>query len=358
MLVDKLDVIKQKYLEVSARIMDPEVIADNKLYRDLTKEYSNLQPVVEAYDKYLAVKKNLDEAKHILATESDPELKELAELDIQENTKKLADSEEELKVMLLPKDENDEKNVIMEIRGGAGGEESCLFGAELFRMYNMYADRNRWKVEVLELNETELGGIKECSFLIKGKGVYSRLKYESGVHRVQRVPETEASGRIHTSTATVAVLPEQVDVDIDINEKDLKIDVYRSGGAGGQHVNTTDSAVRITHLPTGIVVACQDERSQLKNKEKAMVILKSKLYDHFKMQADEEYAKNRRNQVGTGDRSERIRTYNYPQSRLTDHRINYTVYNLEGFLNGDLDDLIDNLTIAHQKELLEENKQD
>lgn len=358
MLVDKLDKIKEKYLEVSARIMDPAVIADNKLYRDLTKEYSNLQPVVEAYDKYLAVLKNLNEAKEILATESDAELKELAEMDMLENEQKLVKAEEELKLMLLPKDENDEKNVIMEIRGGAGGEESCLFGAVLFRMYSMYADRNRWKVEVLELNETELGGIKECSFLIKGKGVYSRLKYESGVHRVQRVPETEASGRIHTSTATVAVLPEQVDVDIDIKEGDLKIDVYRSGGAGGQHVNTTDSAVRITHLPTGIVVACQDERSQLKNKEKAMVILKSKLYDHFKMQADEEYARNRRNQVGTGDRSERIRTYNYPQSRLTDHRINYTVYNLEGFLNGDLDDLIDNLTIAHQKELLEENKVD
>ena len=358
MLVDKLDKIKEKYIEVSARIMDPDVIADNKLYRELTKEYSNLQPVVEAYDKYLAVKKNLDDSKAILATETDAELKELAQLDIEDNTEKLAKAEEELKVMLLPKDENDDKNVIMEIRGGAGGEESCLFGAVLVRMYNMYADRNRWKVEVLELNETELGGIKECSFLIKGKGVYSRLKYESGVHRVQRVPETEASGRIHTSTATVAVLPEQVDVDIEINDKDLKVDVYRSGGAGGQHVNTTDSAVRITHLPTGIVVACQDERSQLKNKEKAMVILKSKLYDHFKMQADEEYAKNRRNQVGTGDRSERIRTYNYPQSRLTDHRINYTVYNLEGFLNGDLDDLIDNLTSAHQKELLEENKQD
>lgn len=358
MLVDKLDKIKEKYLEVSARIMDPAVIADNKLYRDLTKEYSNLQPVVEAYDKYLAVLKNLNEAKEILATENDAELKELAEMDMHENEQKLVKAEEELKLMLLPKDENDEKNVIMEIRGGAGGEESCLFGAVLFRMYSMYADRNRWKVEVLELNETELGGIKECSFLIKGKGVYSRLKYESGVHRVQRVPETEASGRIHTSTATVAVLPEQVDVDIDIKEGDLKIDVYRSGGAGGQHVNTTDSAVRITHLPTGIVVACQDERSQLKNKEKAMVILKSKLYDHFKMQADEEYARNRKNQVGTGDRSERIRTYNYPQSRLTDHRINYTVYNLEGFLNGDLDDLIDNLTIAQQKELLEENKVD
>lgn len=358
MLVDKLDKIKEKYMEVSARIMDPDVIADNKLYRDLTKEYSNLQPVVEAYDKYIAVQKNLKEAKEILEMETDSELKELAELDIEENVKKLAIAEEELKLMLLPKDENDDKNVIMEIRGGAGGEESCLFGAVLFRMYSMYADRNRWRVEVLELNETELGGIKECSFLIKGKGVYSRLKYESGVHRVQRVPETEASGRIHTSTATVAVLPEQVDVDIDIKEGDLKIDVYRSGGAGGQHVNTTDSAVRITHLPTGIVVACQDERSQLKNKEKAMVILKSKLYDHFKMQADEEYAKNRKNQVGTGDRSERIRTYNYPQSRLTDHRINYTVYNLDGFLNGDLDDLIDNLTIAHQKELLEENKVD
>jgi len=261
--------------------------------------------------------------------------------------------DEEIKILLLPKDDNDERNVIIEIRSGAGGEEASLFGGVLLRMYSMYADSKRWKVEMLSVNETELGGIKDASIRINGKGAYSKFKYESGVHRVQRVPETESSGRIHTSTATVAVLPEHEEVDVEINEKDLQIDVYRSGGAGGQHVNTTDSAVRITHIPTGLVVACQDERSQIKNREKAMSILKSKLYDHYQMQLDEEYAQNRKNQVGTGDRSERIRTYNYPQSRLTDHRINYTSYNLESFLNGDLDDLISNLSVAEQKEKLE-----
>ena len=244
----------------------------------------------------------------------------------------------------------------MEIRGGAGGEEASLFGGVLFRMYSMFASRNGWKVEVLDMNDTELGGVKECSMRIVGKGAYRKLKFESGVHRVQRVPETEASGRIHTSTSTVAVLPEQEEVDIEVLDKDLKIDTYRSGGAGGQHVNTTDSAVRITHLPTGIVVACQNERSQIQNREKAMQMLKSKLYDFYKIQADEEYAKSRKNQVGTGDRSERIRTYNYPQGRLTDHRINYTVYNLDAFLNGDLEDLIENLLLAEQKEKLENHK--
>ena len=254
---------------------------------------------------------------------------------------------------MLPKDDNDDRNVILEIRSGAGGEEASLFGGVLLRMYTMYAESKHWKVEILSINETELGGVKEASVRINGKGAYSKFKYESGVHRVQRVPETESSGRIHTSTSTVAVLPEHEEVDVEINEKDLQIDVYRSGGAGGQHVNTTDSAVRITHIPTGIVVACQDERSQLKNREKAMSIMRSKLYDHFQMQVDQEYAENRKNQVGTGDRSERIRTYNYPQSRLTDHRINYTSYNLEAFLNGDLDDLISNLSVVEQKEKLE-----
>ena len=281
---------------------------------------------------------------------------ELIEADIDESKEKLIKLEDEIKILLLPKDENDDKNVIMEIRGGAGGEEASLFGGVLFRMYSMFASRNGWKVEVLDMNDTELGGVKECSMRIVGKGAYRKLKFESGVHRVQRVPETEASGRIHTSTSTVAVLPEQEEVDIEVLDKDLKIDTYRSGGAGGQHVNTTDSAVRITHLPTGIVVACQNERSQIQNREKAMQMLKSKLYDFYKIQADEEYAKSRKNQVGTGDRSERIRTYNYPQGRLTDHRINYTVYNLDAFLNGDLEDLIENLLLAEQKEKLENHK--
>lgn len=356
MLIEKLENIKQNYLKLCEEIVKPEIVSDNKKYKELSKEYSNLQPIVEAFDYYLNIEKQIKDAENLLKTETDSELKELAELEISENKEKLVKAEENLKILLLPKDENDEKNVIMEIRGGAGGEESCLFAGVLFRMYSMYAVKQGWKLEVLDVNETELGGIKECSFMIKGKGAYSKLKYESGVHRVQRVPETESQGRIHTSTSTVAVLPEQEDVDIEINEKDIRLDIYRSSGAGGQHVNTTDSAIRITHLPTGIVVTCQDERSQVKNKEKAFAVLKSKLYDLYKTESDENYAQTRKNQVGTGDRSERIRTYNYPQGRLTDHRINYTVYNLEAFLNGDLDDLIENLTIANQEALLENSK--
>ena len=295
----------------------------------------------------------MEDAKELKQVETDAEMLELLDAEIESCEERLVSLEEEIKIMLLPKDENDDKNVIMEIRAGAGGEESALFSAVLFRMYSMYAEKNRWKVQMLSLNETELGGIKEITFQISGNNVFSKLKFESGVHRVQRVPETESQGRIHTSTSTVAVLPEREDADVEINEKDLKIDTYRSSGAGGQHVNTTDSAIRITHLPTGIVVNCQDERSQLKNKERAYSILKSKLYDYYQMQLDTEYARNRKEQVGTGDRSERIRTYNYPQGRLTDHRINYTVYNLDGFLNGDLDDLIENLVIADQKKKLE-----
>ncbi len=356
MLIDKLEKLNERFDIVSNEIVKPEVISDNKKYKELSKEFNSLQPIIEAYNEYVLAQKSLQENDELKKAETDKDMLELIEADIQENKEKMAKLEEDIKIMLLPKDENDDKSVIMEIRGGAGGEEASLFGGVLFRMYCMYADKHRWKVEVLEMNDTELGGVKECSFLIKGNGAYKRLKFESGVHRVQRVPETESSGRIHTSTATVAVLPEQEEVDIEVKESDLKIDVYRSSGAGGQHVNTTDSAVRITHLPTGMVVACQDERSQIKNREKALSILKSKLYDFYKMQADEEYAKNRKNQVGTGDRSERIRTYNYPQGRLTDHRINYTVYNLDAFLNGDLDDLLDNLSIANQKALLEHSE--
>ena len=352
-MLNKIRFLKEKFLDVEKEMMERENIADNKKYTELCKDYNELEPISQAYDDYSKVLKTLTDDEQTLETETDNEMRALLNSEIEECKKEIERLDEHIKILLLPKDDNDELNVILEIRSGAGGEEASLFGGVLLRMYSMYAESKRWKVEVLSSNETELGGIKEAQVRISGKGAYSKFKYESGVHRVQRVPETESSGRIHTSTATVAVLPEHEEVDVEINEKDLQIDVYRSGGAGGQHVNTTDSAVRITHLPTGIVVACQDERSQLKNREKAMSILKSKLYDYFQMQVDEQYASNRRSQIGTGDRSERIRTYNYPQSRLTDHRINYTSYNLEAFLNGDLDDLISNLSIAEQKEKLE-----
>ena len=352
-MLNKIRFLKEKFLEVEKEMMKPENIADNKKYTELCKDYNELEPISQAYDDYSKVLKTLTDDEQTLETETDNEMRALLNSEIEECKKEIERLDEHIKILLLPKDDNDELNVILEIRSGAGGEEASLFGGVLLRMYSMYAESKRWKVEVLSSNETELGGIKEAQVRISGKGAYSKFKYESGVHRVQRVPETESSGRIHTSTATVDVLPEHEEADVEINEKDLQIDVYRSGGAGGQHVNTTDSAVRITHLPTGIVVACQDERSQLKNREKAMSILKSKLYDYFQMQVDEQYASNRRSQIGTGDRSERIRTYNYPQSRLTDHRINYTSYNLEAFLNGDLDDLISNLSIAEQKEKLE-----
>lgn len=352
-MLNKIRFLKEKFLEIEKEMLRPEIIADSKKYTELCKEYNELEPISQAYDDYAAVLSTVESDNKLLETETDNEMRSLLNAELEECKKKIEELEEHIKILLLPKDDNDELNVILEIRSGAGGEEASLFGGVLLRMYSMYAESKRWKVEILSSNETELGGIKEASLRISGKGAYSKFKYESGVHRVQRVPETESSGRIHTSTATVAVLPEHEEVDVEILDKDLQVDVYRSGGAGGQHVNTTDSAVRITHIPTGIVVACQDERSQLKNREKAMSILKSKLYDYFQMQVDEEYARNRRNQVGTGDRSERIRTYNYPQSRLTDHRINYTSYNLDAFLNGDLDDLISNLSIAEQKEKLE-----
>lgn len=348
-MIDKLKGIKSRYEEIGGQIILPEVISDNKKYRELMKEYSVLQPIVEEYDKYSKLNDNLNEDKEMLKIETDPDMKVMLEEDILDLKKKVEQSEEDIKILLLPKDENDDKNVIMEIRGGAGGEESCLFASVLMRMYLKYAERRRWKTDIISVDETELGGIKYASFKINGKGAYSNLKFESGVHRVQRVPETESQGRIHTSTATVAVLPEQQDIELDIDEKDLRIDIYRSSGAGGQHVNTTDSAVRITHLPTGIVVACQSERSQIQNRETAMSVMRSKLYDYYKSQADSEYAENRKAQVGSGDRSERIRTYNYPQGRMTDHRINFTSYNLQGFIDGDLDDLIDALKVAERE---------
>lgn len=345
----KLKEIKNRFELISQQVALPEVLSDNKKYRELMKEYSVLQPIVDEYNNYIKLKKELKEDKELLASEKDADMKVMLNEEIEELNDKIVKSEEDIKILLLPKDENDDKNVIMEIRGGTGGDEAYLFGGVLMRMYMKYAEKRRWKSEIVSISETELGGIKEAVVKIYGKGVYSDLKFESGVHRVQRVPETESQGRIHTSTATVAVLPEREDIELEIAEKDLKIDVYRSSGAGGQHVNTTDSAVRITHLPTGMVVTCQSGRSQIQNRELGMAILKSKLYDFYKTQADTAYAENRKAQVGTGERSERIRTYNYPQGRMTDHRINYTSYNLQNFVDGNIEELIEALKIAERE---------
>lgn len=343
---NKLKGIKNRFEEISKQVALPEVVSDNKRYKELMREYSVLQPIVEEYDYYAKLKKELNEDKELLSGEQDTDMRIMLNEEVEILHKKLEKSEEDIKFLLLPKDENDDKNVIMEIRGGVGGEESSLFAGVLMRMYLKYAERKRWKCEIVSVSETELGGVKDAVLKITGKGVYSNLKFESGVHRVQRVPETESQGRIHTSTATIAVLPEREDIELEIADKDLKIDVYRSSGAGGQHVNTTDSAVRITHLPTGMVVACQNGRSQIQNRELGMAILKSKLYDFYKTQADTQYAENRKAQVGTGERSERIRTYNYPQGRMTDHRINFTEYNLQGFVDGNIDDLVEALKVS------------
>ncbi|MGN1213145.1 MAG: peptide chain release factor 1 [Christensenellales bacterium] len=352
-MIEKCDIIKKRLSEVTELLSQPEVLQDVKKSKELGKELKNLTPIVELYDEYLKVEQNVLVATDLKNTETDPEMKSYFEQEIHEGNAKKEELEQKLRVLMLPKDENDDKNVIVEIRGGAGGDEAALFATEILRMYTKYAESKRWKVEMIDLNETELGGAKECTFMISGNGVYAKLKYESGVHRVQRVPETETQGRVHTSTITVAVLPEQEDVEIEINEKDLRIDTYRASGAGGQHINKTDSAVRITHIPTGVVVACQDQRSQIQNREKAMLILKSKLYDMQKMEVDEKYRENRRSQIGTGDRSERIRTYNFPQGRVTDHRIGFTLYSITNFMNGDLDELITALELADQKAKLE-----
>ena len=352
-MFDKLIEVKRRYEEINQLLMDPTVINDNTRYRNLMKEYKNLTPLIEKFDQYTQAKENFEEAQMMLEEGGlEPDFKEMVQMQYDESKEQLEVYSQELKILLLPKDENDDRDVIIEIRGGAGGEEAALFAYNLYRMYNMYADSKGWKTEILSLNETELGGFKEVSFSIEGEGVYSRFKFESGVHRVQRVPDTETQGRIHTSTVTVAVMLEVDDVEIDINPNDLKIDTFRSSGAGGQHVNKTSSAIRVTHLPTGLVVECQDERSQHKNRDKALKVLRSRLYDIEKQKQDAEVAQERKSQVGTGDRSERIRTYNYPQGRLTDHRIGLTIYRLEQVLNGDIDEVIDALVTADQAEKL------
>ena len=347
-MFDKLDALLERFNLVNEKLSDPEVISDQALFRDLCKENADLTPIIEKYKEYKLAKKTIADDKEMLLSGEDKDLEELIKLEMEEAEETMEKAAEELKILLLPKDPNDEKNVIIEIRGGTGGDEAALFAADLMRMYSMYAENMRWKMEILSSNPTDIGGYKEVCFSISGQGAYSKFKFESGVHRVQRVPETESGGRIHTSAVTVAVLPEVEEVEVEINQNDLRIDVFRAGGPGGQCVNTTDSAVRITHLPTGIVVSCQDEKSQFKNKDKAMKILRSRIYEVMEAERHKEIADERKSQVGSGDRSERIRTYNFPQGRVTDHRINLTLYKLEQILNGQIDELIDSLITADQ----------
>ncbi|MBB2181623.1 peptide chain release factor 1 [Lachnospiraceae bacterium MD1] len=347
-MFDKLEDILIRYEEIEAEMMDPNVVNDQNRFRKLRKEQSDLADIVEKYREYKQVQKTIEESLAMLEEETDEEIRELAKEELNAGKQKIAEIEEELKILLLPKDPNDDKNVIVEIRGGAGGDEAALFAAELYRMYVMYAERNHWKIDMMNLNENGIGGFKEVIFMINGKGAYSKLKYESGVHRVQRVPVTESGGRIHTSTATVAIMPEAEEVDVELDLNDCKFDVFRSSGNGGQCVNTTDSAVRLTHIPTGIVISCQDEKSQLKNKDKAIKILRSRLYELELEKAQSAEAEARKSQVGTGDRSEKIRTYNFPQGRVTDHRIKLTVHQLDEVMNGDLQEIIDSLIAADQ----------
>lgn len=352
-MFEKLSAVEKKFEEINEKLCDPQVVSDIEQYTSLMKEIKNLTPVVEKFREYKRLKESYDEAKMLLDEGGlEKDFREMVQQEYEEAGENMEKAEQELKVLLLPKDPNDDRNVIVEIRGGAGGEEAALFAGTLFRMYSMYAETKGWKPEILSSNPTELGGFKEVSFMIEGEGAYSRFKFESGVHRVQRVPETESQGRIHTSTVTVAVLPEAQEVDVEINPADLQIDTYRSGGAGGQHVNKTESAIRITHIPTGTVVECQDERSQYKNKDRAMKILRSRILEAEQEKQNAEIAGARRLQVGTGDRSERIRTYNYPQGRVSDHRIGLTLYRLEAILNGDIDELIDALITAETAEKL------
>ena len=357
-MFDKLESVVNRYEQVGIELTRPDVVSNNELFRKLMKEHSELTPIVEKYKELQDAKKSEQEALEILAEPNlDKDFKELAEEELKTAKENIAVFSDQLKILLLPKDPNDQKNVIIEIRGGAGGEEAALFAGSLFRMYSMYAESKRWNIEISNANETELGGYKEISFMIEGEGAYSRFKYESGVHRVQRVPDTETQGRIHTSTVTVAVLPEADEVELEINPADLKIDTFRSSGAGGQHINKTSSAIRVPHIPTGTVVECQDERSQFKNKDKALKILRARLFDEEQRKHDEAIASDRKSQVGTGDRSERIRTYNYPQGRVTDHRIGLTLYKLEQILNGDLDEVIDSLITHYRAEMLKSEEE-
>ncbi|PLX33813.1 MAG: peptide chain release factor 1 [Clostridiales bacterium] len=347
-MLEKLEFILEKYQNLNEKISDPEIINDQPTWQKYIKEHAEIEPIVAKYKEYKEVKEALDETDEIIRNSDDEELREMAKMELPELEEKYETMSDEIKFMLIPKDPNDEKNVIVEIRAGAGGDEAGLFAAEIFRMYVRYAERSHWKTDIMNTNETGVGGLKEVVFMIKGNGAYSKLKYESGVHRVQRIPQTESGGRIHTSTVTVAVLPEVDDVEVEISTNDIRVDVFRSSGNGGQSVNTTDSAVRITHLPTGLVVTCQDEKSQLKNKTKAMKVLKARLYEMELAEQNAEIADARKSQVGTGERSEKIRTYNFPQSRVTDHRINLTLYKMAYILDGDLDEIIEALTTEDQ----------
>ena len=357
-MFDKLEDLVVRFNEILEELNDPTVVNDQDKFRKLMKEQNDLSDIVEKYKEYKQTKENIEESLTILDEESDEELKELAKEELAESKERLVQIEEELKILLLPKDPNDDKNVIVEIRGGAGGDEAALFAAELYRMYTMFAERNRWKIDMMNLNENGIGGFKEVVFMINGAGADSKLKYESGVHRVQRIPVTESGGRIHTSTATVAIMPEAEEVDVQLDMNDCKFDVFRASGNGGQCVNTTDSAVRLTHIPTGIVISCQDEKSQLKNRDKALKVLRSRLYELEMQKAQDAEAEARRSQVGTGDRSEKIRTYNFPQGRVTDHRIKFTSHRLEEILNGDLFEIIDNLIAADQAAKLAKMNED
>ncbi len=352
-MFEKLDFVIEKYEELSMKVSDPDIIANQSVWQKYAKEMGEMEPLVKKYTEYRKAKETLAQARELLA-DPDDEIKEMAKMEIAETEEAIEGIEAELKILMIPKDPNDEKNVILEVRAGTGGDEAALFGADLMRMYMRYAERKGWKTELIELNDTTIGGVKEGVVLIKGKGAYSRLKYESGAHRVQRVPETESSGRVHTSAATVAVLPEVDDVEVNLNPNDVRVDVYRASGNGGQCVNTTDSAVRLTHLPTGLVVTCQDEKSQLKNKEKAFKVLKSRLYDMMQAEQHKEISDARKSQVGSGDRSERIRTYNFPQGRISDHRIGLTIYKLDAFLDGDIDEVVDALIAEDQAQKMKD----
>lgn len=358
-MFEKIEIFSKRYDELNNRLYDPSVAADPNEYSKVMKEVKSIEAIVLKYREYKEILKAMDEAREIIEdSSSDKDFREMAMAEIDDCKEKLPEITEELKILLLPKDPNDSRNVIMEIRGGAGGEEAALFCGVLYRMYSMFAEKQGYKTEIINANETELGGVKEISFMINGEGAYSKLKFESGVHRVQRVPETESQGRIHTSTVTVAVLPEAEDVELEINPADLQIDTFRSSGAGGQHINKTESAIRITHIPTGVVVECQDERSQYKNKDKAMKVLKSRLLQAKREEQEDSIAAERKQQVGTGDRSERIRTYNYPQGRVTDHRIGLTLYKIDDILNGNIEEIVDALIAAHRAKQLQQSMEE